>query len=274
MKAVLEEYKAQLPLTVRQIFYVLVGRFNYAKTDNAYEALGEMLNLARRGGALPFGLIRDDGDNLAAPPLWDDDEEWLKAITREASRFRLSPWPDQPKYVEVVCEAGGMVPMLSRIADPYGVTVRSGGGFNSVTGKHDLARFLSQQEKPVVVLHVGDHDPSGVALWLNLKEDVGAFCEYFGAEFQARRVAVTPEQQQFYGLETDKAKPQDERNRKSIWVAGTPTVQAEALPPDVLQQLVEDAIRDEMDLEALEGTKERQEEIREDLTSRLELLLG
>ena len=128
VKSVLAEYEAQLPMTLRQIFYRLIGRFGYEKTERAYERLCEMLNLARRGGVIPFDHIRDDGNVAMAPTLWSDGEQWLEAITRSAGNFRLSPWPGQPRYVEVICEAGGMAPMLSRVADPYGVTVRSGGG--------------------------------------------------------------------------------------------------------------------------------------------------
>jgi hypothetical protein len=38
--AVLAEYGAYLPLTVRQIFYRLVGASGYEKTEAAYERLG------------------------------------------------------------------------------------------------------------------------------------------------------------------------------------------------------------------------------------------
>jgi hypothetical protein len=33
------EYAAHLPLTIRQIFYRLVGAFSYQKTEQAYERL-------------------------------------------------------------------------------------------------------------------------------------------------------------------------------------------------------------------------------------------
>ena len=45
---VLREYRAHLPLTVRQIFYRLVGAFDYPKTEKAYNNLGDKLVRARR----------------------------------------------------------------------------------------------------------------------------------------------------------------------------------------------------------------------------------
>ena len=43
VQAILVEYAAYLPLTVRQIFYRLVGVHDYPKTERAYKNLGEML---------------------------------------------------------------------------------------------------------------------------------------------------------------------------------------------------------------------------------------
>jgi hypothetical protein len=43
---VLSEYTAQLPLTLRQLFYILVGRWAYEKTEQAYDRLGNLLTNA------------------------------------------------------------------------------------------------------------------------------------------------------------------------------------------------------------------------------------
>jgi hypothetical protein len=262
VQGVLDEYRDQLPLTCRQIFYRLVGKLNYEKTEQAYKRLTEMLVLARRGGAIPFDHIRDDGNSVSAPPLYESRQDWLEAWQRSAHWMRLSPWSAQPLYLEVICEAGGMVPMLARVADTYGVTVRSGGGFDSVTAKHELAQYYARQSKPVTVLHVGDFDPSGEALWTNLQEDVGSFCQSLGTDFTVQRIAVTPAQREQYSLPTAPPKKTDKR---SVFPEGEQTVQAEALPPDLLQSIVRDAIEAELDLEALASVKATQERLRSEL---------
>lgn len=268
VQSVLEEYRDQLPLTCRQIFYRLVGKLSYEKTEQAYKRLTEMLVLARRGGAIPFDHIRDDGNAVQAPALYESATQWFEAVQRSAKWMRLSPWLTQPRYVEVICEAGGMVPMLARVADHYGVTVRSGGGFDSLTAKHDLAQHYARQDHPVVVLHIGDFDPSGEALWTNLKEDVGAFCESLGTSFDVKRIAVTTAQRELYNLPTAPPKTTDKR---SVFPEGEQTVQAEALPPDLLQSILRDAIEAELDIESLDRTLEIQAEKREQL---IELLGG
>ena len=270
VRDILDEYHDQLPLTCRQIFYRLVGKLSYEKTEQAYKRLTEMLVLARRGGAIPFDHIRDDGNSVQAPALYESRLDWLQTMQRSAKWMRISPWVAQPRYIEVICEAGGMVPMLARVADRYGVTVRSGGGFDSLTAKHDLAQHYARQGKPVTVLHVGDYDPSGEAIWTALGEDLTAFCDSLDTEFLIKRVAVTPAQRDEFNLPTAPAKKIDKR---SVFPEGEQTVQAEALPPDTLQSILRDAIEAELDLEALEETKELEAELRSELTDTVQRII-
>ena len=91
-----------------------------------------------------------------------------------------------------------MVPQIRRIADPFGIGVYSSGGFDSVTAKHQIARLWT--DDPVTVLHIGDHDPSGVHCFSSLAEDVASFAGHYGGDVQFVRLAVTPEQAAFYKL--------------------------------------------------------------------------
>src|SRR5438874_9199047 len=60
VRDVLDEYADHLPLTVRQVFYRLVGSIDYPKTEKAYKRLGEIVVRARRASMIPFDAIRDD----------------------------------------------------------------------------------------------------------------------------------------------------------------------------------------------------------------------
>src|SRR5215208_4470838 len=60
IEAVLEEYEDYLPLTIRQVFYRLVGK-GYPKKENFYAIVQEDCNRGRRCGRIPFEAIRDDG---------------------------------------------------------------------------------------------------------------------------------------------------------------------------------------------------------------------
>jgi hypothetical protein len=75
------------------------------------------------------------------------------------------------------------------------------------------------------VLHIGDHDPSGVSMFLAFLEDVEAFTRDLGGDATFTRLAVTPAQVTTYDLPTAPPKPTDKRA-----FAGQ-TCQAEALAP-------------------------------------------
>jgi hypothetical protein len=130
--------------------------------------------------------------------------------------------------------------MLARVANPYGVAVLTSGGFDSLTAKHELAQELAAAMKTGVraeVLHLGDLDPSGVHLFASLAEDVAAMVrEISGAEPTFSRLAVTPEQAERLGLPTAPPKATDKRRFTGE------TVQCEAIAPDVLADILRDAI--------------------------------
>ena len=125
---IIATYEAQLPLTVRQVFYILVGRYHYPKTVKATTALYEMLTTARRARRLDFDAIRDDGVMTVQPEKrFTGERHFFKYLgDRWADRFEIDPTIGQPARIEVWCEAAGMTRQLDRICDPYGIPVYSG----------------------------------------------------------------------------------------------------------------------------------------------------
>ena len=118
IEQVLDEYSAHLPLTLRQILYRLVARFDYEKTELAYERLSDLLVNARRGKVIAMDAIRDDDFVERAPACFADEAEFHRAVADWARAFRLDRQQGQPRRLVVWCEASGMVPQLARIADP------------------------------------------------------------------------------------------------------------------------------------------------------------
>ena len=268
VKAVLTEYDAYLPLTCRQVFYRLVGAHGFEKTEQAYARLCETLNRARRARMIDMRAIRDDGGQYIEPTAWRDVDDFLKYMRRLGSSFRLDRQDGQPSRLVLMCEAAGMAPQLADAVDAYGVTVISSGGFESVTEKHRFAYQLTKwRDCPidtVEVLHIGDHDPSGAHLFLALAEDVKAFARHYDMPVRFIRLAVIPDQITDLSLPTAPPKATDNRA-----FAGE-TCQAEAIPPDVLVSIVQDAICERLDRKAFDDLIERELGIREELERRLQ----
>jgi hypothetical protein len=261
---VLEEYADHLPLTLRQIFYRLVGAHDYEKTERAYNRLSEMLNRARRARAIDMDAIRDDGGTVIEPPdTWSSVEGFLATYRHAAQAFRLDHTEGQETRLVVLCEATGMAPQLARVADHYGIMVMSSGGFDSTTEKHRFAEDIAGQDRPTEVLHIGDHDPSGTHLFLAYLEDVEAFAHDLGGEATFTRLAVTPEQISQYRLAT--APPKEGEKR----AFSGQTCQAEALAPDLLSDILRNAIEERTNMRVLDRVIAREREARRELLERL-----
>lgn len=149
-----------------------------------------------------------------------------------------------------------MAPQLARIAGTYDIPVISSGGFESVTEKHRFARDLAADDLPAEVLHIGDHDPSGAHLFISLAEDVSAFAERWGGEINFVRLAVTPDLVEALALPTAPPKPSDNRAFRGE------TCQAEAIAPDVLADIVREAIVTRIDVNAYGAVLRREDQER------------
>jgi hypothetical protein len=262
--AVLDEYRAYQPLTIRQIFYRLVAAHGFEKTEAAYKnQLCEVATLARRAELVPMEAIRDDTVTSLAAPGWDSGEEFLETVRAQAARINLDRTAGQKSRLVVWCEAAGMAPQLARVAHEFGVRVVASGGFDSLTSKYDFAVEVSESERPFEVLHVGDHDASGVSAFINLRDDVTAFADELGGEATFTRLAVTPAQIAEHDLPTAPPKPTDNRAFRG------PACQAEALPPDLLSRIVRSAIEARVDRSQLERVLQQEKQTQRELLRRL-----
>ena len=269
VNAILDEYRAYLPLTVRQVFYRLVGAHGYEKTEKAYMRLSELMNRARRARKISMNAIRDDGGQKIEPTMWRDQEDFLRYAIRLARDFRLDRQEGQRTRLIVMCEASGMAPQLADAVDDYGITVISSGGFNSVTENHNLAWEMTQFAddgftEVIEILRIGDHDPSGAHVFLAVSEDVTAFAKSYDLPVTFTRLAVTPEQIEQLALDTAPRKRSDKRAFRGK------TCQAEAIPPDVLADILTKAVEERTDFEVRERLIEREAEIQDTLIDRLE----
>ena len=188
------------------------------------------MNRARRAGRISWDAIRDDGFQLHTPQSWTSPDELAGAFLSGLQEFHLDRQTGQPRRLLIAVEAAGMLPQIERITDPYGIPCYAAGGFDSATAKYQLAKTLSRW-RVAEVLHIGDHDPSGVHLFSSMAEDVTALAEGITLESIAirfTRLAVTPEQIGSLNLPTAPPKAEDRRSFEGR------TVQAEAIPPDTL----------------------------------------
>lgn len=95
------------------------------------------------------------------------------------------------------------------------------------------------------ILHLDDYDPSG----LDIERDLENRLSRYGAgDFKVERIALTQEQTQHYQLPPMPAKISDPRLASFIAdTGGIAAVELDALPPNVLQDMVRNAILGHID---------------------------
>lgn len=278
VEEVLREYRAQLPLTVRQIFYRLVGAFDFPKTEQAYERLGNYLVRARRARLISFDDIRDDSASVMDHLHFDGEEDFYRYIRELGSSYKQDKLANQRVSVRLHCEAEGMMPQLHRAMVPYSVPVYSCSGFDSLTARRQLARWCHDtyvyRGKLPVMLHLGDYDPDGESIFDSLVEDVVGFlgedaphvADLSRRTSLFRRLALTGGQVERYSLPT--APPKKTSSRTKNWT-GSATCQLEALPPDLLRNIVVDTVEEYLDEGALESDRDREVTARRNIVGAL-----
>ena len=277
VQAILEEYRAHLPMSGRQVFYRLVAVHDYPKTENFANKLTEHLVRARRAGMIPFEHIRDDGISLMDHAHYADENAFYKHVHDEAKAYKRDKLARQKVNIRVYCEAAGLIPQLGKVCEPYSIPVYSCSGFDSLSAKYELKesiwRAYQYQGRRTVILHLGDHDPSGESIFNDgLVEDIYAFLKRDVPHKQPHevvtfeRAALTKEQIARFQLPTAPPKATDSRTRN--W-KGEEACQLEALAPDVLAGLLDATIKTHLNLAIYEQDLKAEEEDRRRITKAL-----
>jgi hypothetical protein len=277
VQEVIEQYRAYLPMTARQIFYRLVGQYDYEKTERAYKRLCETLVRARRAQLIGFNAIRDDGTVSHNGGGWDSPAQWWRGELSAAKAYRRDRMAGQDVRVEVWCEAAGMAPQLARVASHYSIGTYSTGGFSSVTVTREIAERALEFDGATAFLHLGDFDPSGQSIYEAMSEDAGTFVRQLrrgrgvpGAVLSPRRVALTRDQVELYDLPT--APPKSTDTRSVNWY--DETCQLEAMPPDQINDLLKVAIENVIDLDLFHEILAEEEAERDALVAKVTAFVG
>jgi hypothetical protein len=256
-----------------------VGTHGYPKTEAAYKKLCEHMVRARRAKMIPFDNIRDDGISIMSHAHYADEDAFYKHVHDEGKAYKRDKLARQGLDIRVYCEAAGMMPQLERVCEPYSVPVYSCSGFDSLSGKYELKescwRSFVYRGRQTVILHLGDHDPSGESIFSDgLVRDIHAFLvedvphkdPRDVADFE--RVALVEGHIHEYNLDTEPPKEKD--SRTANWKGrATGACQLEALPPDKLAELLESAIKRRLDMQVYEQDLRAEEEERRRITKAL-----
>jgi hypothetical protein len=124
-----------------------------------------------------------------------------------------------------------------------GVTVRVGRGFMSATRCHEIAERFDDigDSKEIYVFYLGDHDPSGRCIEMELYERVVRYGTSFSS-FNMRRLAIHESDIRAFNLPPLRVKMTDSRAKTFKRQYGSKCVELDALPPTELRRRIKDAV--------------------------------
>lgn len=231
---VVDEYSAQgYELTLRQVYYQLVARGYIPNNERSYKNVGSLINDGRLAGLIDWNSVTDRTRNLRSESHWDTPAD---VIASARYSYNLDKWKGQPNYVEVWVEKDALVDIVGQACSPLDTPYFSCRGYTSQSEMWSAAqRFIRQkQRKKRIIIHLGDHDPSGIDMTRDIQERL----EMFGADVFVKRVALTMNQIQTYNPPPNPAKITDSRASKYIDQFGDESWELDALEPKVITDLI------------------------------------
>jgi hypothetical protein len=237
--AICADYQAQgFDLTLRQLYYQFVSRGLIANRQSEYKRLGDIVNNGRLAGLIDWDYIVDRTRNLQSLAHWRSPQQIIGAV---ADQYRHDLWARQPYRVEVWIEKDALVGVIAGACDRNDVPYFSCRGYTSQSELHGAAMRLVSYEKngqDTVVIHLGDHDPSGI----DMTRDIQDRLRLFGSRAEVHRIALTMEQVEQYDPPPNPAKLTDSRVQGYLAEHGDESWELDALDPATLDTLVEEEI--------------------------------
>ena len=260
---IITKYQAQgLKLTLRQLYYQLVAAALIPNTEQSYKRLGELVGDARLAGLLDWDAIEDRGRVVDSPSEWSSVASLVRAACHS---YRLPRWEGQSKFVELWVEKQALAGVLEPLASEFHVSLMVNKGYSSLSAmKESAERFKAarEDEKDLILFYLGDFDPSGE----DMVRDIGERLAMFGVEdLDVQKLALTMPQIRQYQPPPNPAKMTDSSAKEYVAKHGDESWEVDALPPDLLQQIIRDAIEAEVDMDLMDAIKKREESDKERL---------
>lgn len=261
---IIKEYQARgFTLTLRQLYYQFVSRDIIANKQTEYKRLGKIVNDARVAGLLDWSAIEDRTRNVKRPNVWRSPEAIIRAV---ADQYQEDPWIGQEFRPEVWIEKDALVGVIESICEERRVPFFACRGYVSQSEAYDAGkrfqRVINGGQRPLV-LHLGDHDPSGLDMTRDIDQRLYRFA---GMNVEVRRLALNMDQIDEYGPPPNPAKDTDARFEGYQDEFGDSSWELDALDPTVISDLIETELSGVIEWEKWDAAMATEESNKEDLS--------
>lgn len=263
-EVIIKEYTAQgFKLTLRQLYYQFVSRGWLENEKKQYDRLGAIISDGRVAGLIDWDAIEDRTRFTRSQSHWDNP---VGIIETAAEQFEMDKWRDQEHYVEIWIEKDALIGVIEPVCRELDVTYFSCRGYVSQSEMWAASNRFIEHElngREGVIIHLGDHDPSGIDMTRDIQERL----QLFKATVKVERVALNRDQVDKYGPPPNPAKVTDSRFQDYYVTHGRESWELDALEPSVLAGVVDYDVRRFMDEATWKAVEKEQTEARERLAA-------
>ena len=262
---IVEEYAADgFTLTLRQLYYQFVARGLIANNDRSYKRLGSVISDGRCAGLIDWDAIEDRTRWLRKNAAWESPEEIVEICART---FNFDMWENQTHRPEVWIEKDALVGAIEGVCNSLEVPHFSCRGYASQSELWRAGRRLRgwnlAGQQPVVI-HLGDHDPSGMDMTRDVTDRLSLFAE---TTVPVVRIALNMPQVEEFNPPPNPAKLTDSRAERYIAEFGDSSWELDALDPKTLSRLITAAVESVRDDEKWAEMIEKRDDARATLQS-------
>jgi hypothetical protein len=151
------------------------------------------------------------------------------------------------------CEKDALSGVLKRVTEKYHIPILVNRGYSSASAMFDsYQRFKKADEegyKAIIILYLGDFDPRGIDMIRDISDRIMEFSRkhYEEFPFNILPIALNKAQIAKYNPPPNPAKRTDPRAKAFIELHGGTSWEVDALPPNVLNKLLDDSIQKYID---------------------------
>ncbi|MBM3339789.1 MAG: chromosome partitioning protein ParB [Betaproteobacteria bacterium] len=262
VQKIVKDNERFLPLTDRRIHYLLLNdpplrhdkkTERYRNDIASYKALTNLLVRMRLNRMIPMDAVEDPTRPVTGSIGFQSADAFVAQELESLLRFyNRNLMQDQPIHLEIVLEKAALRSVVMEVAWEYCVSLTVGRGFCSLSPRHDLAlRYKNSGKRDCVLLFLTDFDPDGEAI-------AASFARSMRDDFGLRhviphKVLLNQSDVIEFDLPADlDAKPSSPNYQKFVEKFGTQATELDALPADLIQARLRQAIENVIDIDTFQ----------------------
>ncbi len=257
-------------LSLRQIYYRLVAANTLPdrwvdpatgskNNERSYKKLGELIVDGRMAGLIDWSALEDRTRDLDELLHFANPADRIRIA---ADNYRLDLWTTQECRVEIWVEKDAVEGIVRPICRSLDIPLFSCRGYTSASSIWASAMRLTKHarhgQRPVI-LHLGDHDPSGINMSKDIEDRLKSFMGGYDDSLEFERLALNMDQIEELNPPENPAKVTDSRYAAYVNQYGESCWELDALDPPYMDNLIRTAVQSRMDAGAFNKRLAQQE---------------